>query len=155
MSILPKYGTHKRGHDPLTCNKASRIAESCEGCGSAAHTIKRTAWCVICVDEGHETADCESVKILVMQNRQQNSQNREICQICDMQGHSAKTCRKISINQQSKFPSNNYNFSNKSYEHRDKNRNEFLRTNNQNGHQFSNNSNIIEQTLIEYKMRLL
>ena len=65
---------------------------------------------VICADEGHETADCESVKILVMQNRQQNYQNREICQICDMQRHSAKTCRKISINQQSTFPSNNYNF---------------------------------------------
>ena len=30
----------ERGHDPLTCNKASRITESCEGCGSAAHTIK-------------------------------------------------------------------------------------------------------------------
>ena len=58
-----------------------------------------------------------------------------------MQGHSAKTCRKISINQQSTFPSNNYNFSNKSYEHRDKNRNELLRTNHQNGHQFSNNLN--------------
>ena len=92
---------------------------------------KRTAWYVIYADEGHETVDCESVKILVMQNRQQNSQNREICQ----------TCRKISINQQSTFPSNNYNFSNKLYEHRDKNRNEFLRTNHQNGYQFSNNSN--------------
>ena len=102
---------------------------------------KRTVWCVICADEGHETADCESVQILIMQNKHQNSQNREICQICDMSGHSAKTCRKISINQQSKFPSNNYNSSNKPYEHRDKNRNEFLRTNHQNGHQFSNNSN--------------
>ena len=30
----------ERRHDPLTCNKASRITESCEGCGSAAHTIK-------------------------------------------------------------------------------------------------------------------
>ena len=110
--------------------------------GATTSTInKRRARCVICADEGHETADCESVKILLMQNRQQNSQNREICQICDMQGHSAKTCRKITINQQSTFPNNNYNFSNKSYEHRDKNRNEFLRTNHQNGHLFTNNSN--------------
>ena len=97
-------------------------------------------WCVICADEGHETADCGSVKILIMQNRQKNSQNREICQICDMPGHSAKTCRKPNNNQQSTFPSNNYGSPNKSYEHRDKNRNAFLRTNNQKGH-FSNNSN--------------
>ena len=75
-----------------------------------------------------------------MQNVQQNSQNREICQFCDMPGHSAKTCRKVSNNQQSTFSNNNYNSSNKSYEYRDKNRNGFLRTNNQNGH-FSNNSN--------------
>ena len=101
---------------------------------------KRTIWCAICADESHETADCESVKILIMQNRQQNSQNREICQFCDMPGHSAKTCRKMSNNQQSTFPSNNYNSSNKPYEHRDKNRNGFLRTNNQSG-RFSNNSN--------------
>ena len=47
----------------------------------------------------------------------------------------------MSNNQQSTFPSNNYNSSNKPYEHRDKNRNGFLRTNHQNGHQFSNNSN--------------
>ena len=33
-----------------------------------------------------------------MQNRQHKSQTREICQICDMPGHSAKTRRKISIN---------------------------------------------------------
>ena len=99
-----------------------------------------TTWCVIFADEGHETDNCESVKILIMQNRQQNSQNREICQFCDMPGHSAKTCRKVSNNQQSTFPSNNYNSSNKFYEHRDKNRNGFLRTKNQNG-QFSNNSN--------------
>ena len=61
-----------------------------------------------------------------MQNRQQNSQNREICQICDMPGHSAKTCRKTNNNQQSTFPSNNYGSLNKAYEHRHKNRNGFL-----------------------------
>ena len=76
-----------------------------------------------------------------MQNRQQNSQNREICQFCEMPGHLAKTCRKMSNNRQSTFPSKNYNSSNKTYEHRDKNRNGFLRTNYQNGHQFSNNPN--------------
>ena len=47
----------------------------------------------------------------------------------------------MNINQQSTFPSNNYNSSNRPYEHRDKNRNEFLGTNHQNGHQFSNNTN--------------
>ena len=154
----------ERGHDPFTCNKSSRITESCEGCGSAIHTAKNCPsalckrcnklghsikyctinkiiiWCAICADEGHETANSESLKILIMQNTQQNSQNREICQFCNMPGHSAKTFRKVSNNQQSTFPSNNYNSSNKSYEHRDKNRNGFLRTNNQNGY-FSNNSN--------------
>ena len=92
----------ERGQDPFTCNKSPKITESCEGCGSTAHTAKNcpsalcrrcnnlghltkyctinktTVWCVICADEGHETADCENVKILIMQNRQQNSQNREI-----------------------------------------------------------------------------
>ena len=84
------------GHDPFTCNKSSRIMESCEVYGSAAHTakncpsalcgrcnnlgnltkystiIKRTVWCVICADEGLETADCESVNILIMQNTLKN-----------------------------------------------------------------------------------
>ena len=58
-----------------------------------------------------------------------------------MPGHSAKTSRKTNNNQQSTFPSNNYGSPNKSYEHRDKNRNRFLRTNHQNGYQFSDNSN--------------
>ena len=101
---------------------------------------KKTIWCAICADESHETANCENLEILIMRNTQQNSQNREICQFCDMPEYSAKTCRKVSNNQQSTFPSNDYNSSNKSYEHRDKNRNGFLRTNNQNGH-FSNNLN--------------
>ena len=70
-----------------------------------------------------------------MQNTQQNSQNLSNLR------HVGKTCRKMSNNQQSTFSSNNYNSSNKPYEHRDKNRNEFLRSNHQNGHQFSNNSN--------------
>jgi hypothetical protein len=95
----------------------------------------------MCADESHDTAECESVKILIMQNRQQNSQNREVCQLCEMPEHSAKTCRKISNNQQSTFPNNNYNSLNKSYEHRDKNRNGFFRTNNQNGTHFSKNPN--------------
>ena len=127
------------GHDPFTCNMSSRITESCEGCGSAAHTAKncpsalgkrcnnlghsmkycpinkKTIWCAIGTDEGHETTNCESMKILIMQNRQQNTQNREISQFCDMPGHSAETCREVSNNQQSTFPSNNYNSSNKSY----------------------------------------
>ena len=107
----------ERGHDPLTCNNSPRITESCEACGSASHTAKNCP----SADEGHETTNCESVKILIMQNMQQNSQNRKICQFCDMSGHSAKTCKKVSNNQQSMFPSTNYNLSNKSYEHRDKN----------------------------------
>ena len=74
-----------------------------------------------------------------MQNKQQNSQNRGICQFFDMPGHSAKTCSKTNNNQQSTFPSNNYGYPNKPYEHRDKNRNGFLGINHQNDHQFSNN----------------
>ena len=108
-------------------------------CNNLVHSMKyctinkRTIWCAICADEGHETEDCESVKILIMQNRQQNSQNRGIYQFCDMPGHSAKTCRKTNNNQQSTFPSYNCGSPNKPYEHRDKNRNGFLRTNHQNG----------------------
>ena len=153
------------GHDPFTCNKAAKISESCEVCGTASHTAKncpsalckrcnnvghlmkyctinkRTIWCAICADEGHEAVDCENAKILMMQNRQQNLQNREICQICEMPGHTARTCRKTSNKQQSAFPSNNYNSLNRSYEHWDKNRNGFFRTNNQNDNNFSRNSN--------------
>ena len=42
-----------------------------------------------------------------------------------MPGHSAKTCRKTNNNQKSTFPSNNFGYPNKPYEHRDKNRNGF------------------------------
>ena len=51
-----------------------------------------------------------------MQNRQQTLKIEKFV--------SFATCRDI---RQSIFPSNNYNSSNKTYEHRDKNRNGFLR----------------------------
>ena len=95
----------------------------------------------MCRDEGHEAVDCENTKILMMQNRQQSSRNREICQLCETPGHSARTCRKMSNNQQNTFQNNSYNPSNKAYEHQARNKNGFLRTNHENDHQFSNNSN--------------
>ena len=67
-------------------------------------------WCAMCRDEGHEAVDCENAKILMMQNRQQISHNKEICQLCETPGHSARTCRKMSNNQQNTFQNNSSNF---------------------------------------------
>ena len=50
----------ERGHNPFTCNKSSRITESCKGCGSAAHTAKNcpSALCRRCNHLGHLTKYC-------------------------------------------------------------------------------------------------
>ena len=53
-------------------------------------------WCAMSRDEGHEAVDCENPNILMMQNKQRSSHNREIYQLCEMPGHSARTCRKMS-----------------------------------------------------------
>ena len=128
--IIAEHGLcwkcRKRGHKPLTCRRSTTIAESCEFCRSASHTIncpsvlckrcnnhghtmkyctmdKRRICCVKFSVESHEAVDSESAKILITPNRQQSSQNREICQFCHMPGHSVKTCRKMNNNQQNTF----------------------------------------------------
>ena len=105
----------EKGHSPIKCEKSASVTESCDTCGNTSHTekncpsavcqrcnkpghsmkyctIDKKIWCAICTEPDHEASDCESAKILMMQNKQFNATAKLVCQLCNETGHVVKYC---------------------------------------------------------------